>query len=153
MHGRGCSKRHTVGCTDDLSVASGADSLEPSLTHSPTPTPGSRTRRTGLLTVMERPPGKQMTLLLCELAKCTTVSTLDHPFQCMLARLSNKTKTKTNKQLNQMEQNLFKHPSTIKLHYQFVFNSNSSLCGFWWRTDQHVFILFITHFIDHFDFI
>lgn len=121
MHGRGCSKRHTVGCTDDLSVASGADSLEPSLTHSPTPTPGSRTRRTGLLTVMERPPGKQMTLLLCELAKCTTVSTLDHPFQCMLARLSNKTKTKTNKQLNQMEQNLFKHPPT-------TLNCTISLC-------------------------
>lgn len=57
MHGRGCSKRHTVGCTDDLSAASGADALDPSLAHSPTPTPGGRTRRTGLLTVMERPPG------------------------------------------------------------------------------------------------
>lgn len=59
MHGRGCSKRHTVGCTDDLStspVISSENSVEP-LAHSPAPSSGGRTRRTGLLTVMERPPG------------------------------------------------------------------------------------------------
>lgn len=63
MHGRGCSKRHTVGCTDDLSQtrASGAEGGldQQSSTHSPGPqSSGGRTRRTGLLTVMERPPGK-----------------------------------------------------------------------------------------------
>lgn len=62
MHGRGCSKRHTVGCTDDLSATTVADSLEPSLAHSPAPSTGGRTRRTGLLTVMERPPGKPFLL-------------------------------------------------------------------------------------------
>lgn len=64
MHGRGCSKRHTVGCTDDLSKSPGG--MEPPLAHSPIPTSSGmnqsgssgRTRRTGLLTVMERPPGK-----------------------------------------------------------------------------------------------
>jgi hypothetical protein len=64
MHGRGCSKRHTVGCTDDLSAG---QSMEQPIAHSPIPSPGmsqgstssGRTRRTGLLTVMERPPGKQ----------------------------------------------------------------------------------------------
>lgn len=61
MHGRGCSKRHTVGCTDDLSQtrASGAEGGldQQSSTHSPGPqSSGGRTRRTGLLTVMERPP-------------------------------------------------------------------------------------------------
>ncbi|XP_055532040.1 uncharacterized protein LOC129722550 isoform X1 [Wyeomyia smithii] len=60
MHGRGCSKRHTVGCTDDLSGSNGAP-MEPPQAHSPAPTTagtsgGGRTRRTGLLTVMERPP-------------------------------------------------------------------------------------------------
>ncbi|XP_052873685.1 transcriptional activator MN1 [Anopheles cruzii] len=62
MHGRGCTKRHTVGCTDDLSVGS-ASPMEPPQAHSPAPgstgsgaTGGGRTRRTGLLTVMERPP-------------------------------------------------------------------------------------------------
>lgn len=47
MHGRACSKQ----LPDDTSVA---DSLE-----MPVPsTSGGRTRRTGLLTVMERPPGE-----------------------------------------------------------------------------------------------
>ncbi|XP_065077211.1 serine/threonine-protein kinase SIK1 isoform X2 [Ochlerotatus camptorhynchus] len=60
MHGRGCTKRHTVGCTDDLSN-SNATSMEPPQAHSPAPSSagtsgGGRTRRTGLLTVMERPP-------------------------------------------------------------------------------------------------
>lgn len=63
MHGRGSNKRHTVGCTDDYD-------LEPSLAHSPIPSTsgasnqsaagssGGRTRKSGLLTVMERnPPG------------------------------------------------------------------------------------------------
>ena len=67
MHGRGCSKRHTVGCTDDLSK-SPSQGMEPPLAHSPIPSPSSmgqngtsgRTRRTGLLTVMERPPGKSL---------------------------------------------------------------------------------------------
>lgn len=66
MHGRGCSKRHTVGCTDDLSANPAAHSLEPPVAHSPIPSTSGmgqsvtsgRTRRTGLLTVMERPPGK-----------------------------------------------------------------------------------------------
>ncbi|XP_065077212.1 uncharacterized protein Sik3 isoform X3 [Ochlerotatus camptorhynchus] len=62
MHGRGCTKRHTVGCTDDLSN-SNATSMEPPQAHSPAPSSagtsgGGRTRRTGLLTVMERPPGR-----------------------------------------------------------------------------------------------
>ncbi|XP_058838546.1 uncharacterized protein LOC131694126 isoform X2 [Topomyia yanbarensis] len=62
MHGRGCSKRHTVGCTDDLSSGNGLP-MEPPQIHSPAPstvgtTGGGRTRRTGLLTVMERPPGR-----------------------------------------------------------------------------------------------
>lgn len=74
MHGRGCSKRHTVGCTDDLAangeqivnagecgpggpgvglVMGSAASGGPSGVVG-----GGRTRRSGLLTVMERPPGK-----------------------------------------------------------------------------------------------
>lgn len=69
MHGRGSNKRHTVGCTDDYDLSS-----EPPVAHSPIPSTssaganqsgiagssnatGGRTRRTGLLTVMERPPG------------------------------------------------------------------------------------------------
>jgi hypothetical protein len=71
MHGRGCSKRHTVGCTDDLSVAPSGQCMEPPLAHSPIPSTSGmsqsgssgRTRRTGLLTVMERPPGKRIGLL------------------------------------------------------------------------------------------
>lgn len=61
MHGRGCTKRHTVGCTDDLSD-NNTTPMEPPQAHSPAPSTagisgGGRTRRTGLLTVMERPPG------------------------------------------------------------------------------------------------
>ncbi|XP_055601666.1 uncharacterized protein LOC129750686 isoform X2 [Uranotaenia lowii] len=64
MDGRGCVKRHTVGCTDDLSVGP-STSMEPPQAHSPAANTGGagaggggggRTRRTGLLTVMERPP-------------------------------------------------------------------------------------------------
>lgn len=62
MHGRGCSKRHTVGCTDDLPAPPSTVSspMEPPLTHSPVigGSSGGRTRRSGLLTVTERPPGK-----------------------------------------------------------------------------------------------
>ncbi|XP_035793646.1 uncharacterized protein LOC118467355 isoform X4 [Anopheles albimanus] len=80
MHGRGCTKRHTVGCTDDLSTGC-ASPMDPTQgSHSPAPLAGpggtsgssaggagaggggggggGRTRRTGLLTVMERPPGR-----------------------------------------------------------------------------------------------
>lgn len=65
MHGRGQKKRHTVGCTDDLSKNSVGQCMEPTLVHSPVPSSSGltqggssgRTRRTGLLTVMERPPG------------------------------------------------------------------------------------------------
>ncbi|XP_055601667.1 uncharacterized protein LOC129750686 isoform X3 [Uranotaenia lowii] len=66
MDGRGCVKRHTVGCTDDLSVGP-STSMEPPQAHSPAANTGGagaggggggRTRRTGLLTVMERPPGR-----------------------------------------------------------------------------------------------
>lgn len=53
MHGRGLSHRHTVGCTDDLSSKSGSASGS----HSPAPTSTGRIRKTGLLTVTERPPG------------------------------------------------------------------------------------------------
>ncbi|CRK86177.1 CLUMA_CG000076, isoform A [Clunio marinus] len=66
MHGRGCSKRHTVACTEDLSKSSSSQNNDIPSAHSPIPsTPGinpsnssssGRTRRTGLLTVMERPP-------------------------------------------------------------------------------------------------
>lgn len=67
MHGRGCSKRHTVGCTDDLSKSPASQCIDPPLAHSPVPSSSGmsqsggsgRTRRTGLLTVMERPPGKE----------------------------------------------------------------------------------------------
>ena len=74
MHGRGCSKRHTVGCTDDLSKnPSGQPNTDQQIGHSPIPSPGisgqsgassssGRTRRTGLLTVMERPPGMKLCL-------------------------------------------------------------------------------------------
>jgi hypothetical protein len=66
MHGRGCSKRHTVGCTDDLSKNPNGQCMDPPLAHSPIPSTSGmsqsgtsgRTRRTGLLTVMERPPGR-----------------------------------------------------------------------------------------------
>lgn len=67
MKMRGGSKRHTVGCTDDLSVSPSGQCMEPPLAHSPVPSTSgmsqgggssSRTRRTGLLTVMERPPGE-----------------------------------------------------------------------------------------------
>lgn len=67
MKMRGGSKRHTVGCTDDLSVSPSGQHMEPPLAHSPVPSTSgmsqsggssSRTRRTGLLTVMERPPGE-----------------------------------------------------------------------------------------------
>jgi serine/threonine-protein kinase SIK3 len=70
MHGRGCSKRHTVGCTDEFSAGKNGDN-SPHMVNSPIPAcspttsagastsgSGGRTRRTGLLTVMERPPGK-----------------------------------------------------------------------------------------------
>ncbi|XP_017960836.1 uncharacterized protein LOC108654203 isoform X2 [Drosophila navojoa] len=70
MQKRGCVKRHTVGCTEDLSVSHspgecmahmqvGQPGAQP-----PTPTGNGagggnmRTRRTGLLTVTERPPGR-----------------------------------------------------------------------------------------------
>lgn len=46
MHGRLCSKTEENGAVDSLEM--------------PVPTAsGGRTRRTGLLTVMERPPGKR----------------------------------------------------------------------------------------------
>lgn len=80
MHGRGCSKRHTVGCTDDLSASgeqiggAGAtgDNGQAGGSGGSNATNGGnaaagggggvggggRTRRSGLLTVMERPPGE-----------------------------------------------------------------------------------------------
>lgn len=72
MQMRGCVKRHTVGCTDDLSVAHHPVDQQPQIAHSPVAAghvqqagvgPGAvggiRTRRTGLLTVTERPPGNR----------------------------------------------------------------------------------------------
>ncbi|XP_046809348.1 uncharacterized protein LOC111687054 isoform X2 [Lucilia cuprina] len=74
MKKRGCTKRHTVGCTEDLSVSRHPGEQQ-NLPHvsvnlkPQTPTGvisqnagcvggGMRTRRTGLLTVTERPPGR-----------------------------------------------------------------------------------------------
>ncbi|XP_064544254.1 uncharacterized protein Sik3 isoform X2 [Drosophila montana] len=66
MQKRGCVKRHTVGCTEDLSVSHSPGELGhmqvPPGAQAQTPTGGGagggnmRTRRTGLLTVTERPP-------------------------------------------------------------------------------------------------
>lgn len=64
MQNRGGTKRHTVGCTDDLSSG---QSVEPPMLPAPTSTQGtssSRQRRTGLLTVMERPPGRRIKCLI-----------------------------------------------------------------------------------------
>lgn len=48
MQGRGNTKRHTMASPEDVhSLQSNANT-------------GGRTRRTGLLTVMERPPGKHL---------------------------------------------------------------------------------------------
>lgn len=69
MHGRGCSKRHTVGCTDEYSdseevIRGPGGSCTERLAMSNGGAAagvsggGGRTRRSGLLTVMERPPGK-----------------------------------------------------------------------------------------------
>ncbi|KAH8401619.1 hypothetical protein KR009_006789 [Drosophila setifemur] len=54
MQNRGCVKRHTVGCTEDLSVTHGPG--PGSQSHAPTASSNMRQRRTGLLTVTERPP-------------------------------------------------------------------------------------------------
>lgn len=71
MHGRGGSQRHTVGCTDDLSMNSTGQSMEPPIAHSPIPSTSGmgqsgssgRMRRTGLLTVLqEKPPGRKSKL-------------------------------------------------------------------------------------------
>ncbi|XP_034479639.1 uncharacterized protein LOC117785638 isoform X2 [Drosophila innubila] len=66
MQKRGCVKRHTVGCTEDLSVSHSPGDLghlQVPPGGQPQPPSGSgsaggnmRTRRTGLLTVTERPP-------------------------------------------------------------------------------------------------
>lgn len=64
MQNRGGTKRHTVGCTDDLSSG---QSLEPPMLPAPSSSQGSsssRQRRTGLLTVMERPPGKRQYMFI-----------------------------------------------------------------------------------------
>ncbi|XP_051861375.1 uncharacterized protein LOC117571311 isoform X3 [Drosophila albomicans] len=68
MQKRGGVKRHTVGCTEDLSVTHSPGELGhlqvPPGAQPQTPTSSSsgggnmRTRRTGLLTVTERPPGR-----------------------------------------------------------------------------------------------
>lgn len=74
MHGRGCSKRHTVGYTDELSAsgeqiggvglagdngqAGGGGGADGGNTAAGGGGGGGRTRRSGLLTVMERPPGE-----------------------------------------------------------------------------------------------
>lgn len=77
MHGRGCSKRHTVGCTDEFScphIVNNENGTENQLTHSSAPQSAvGRIRRTGLLTVTERPPdffvlsGHEKPVLLQEL--------------------------------------------------------------------------------------
>jgi len=55
MQKRGFTQRHTVGCTDDLSVTHGPG--PGSQSQAPTTSSNMRQRRTGLLTVTERPPG------------------------------------------------------------------------------------------------
>lgn len=102
MHGRGCSKRHTVGCTDDLSKNPSGQCMEPPLAHSPVPSGMSqggssgRTRRSGLLTVMERPPGNKAIKLMFETfcfsffffawfcLKTCSIAFLDFNFICIL---------------------------------------------------------------------
>ncbi|KAH8336814.1 hypothetical protein KR059_004259 [Drosophila kikkawai] len=54
MQKRGLGKRHTVGCTEDLSVTHGPG--PGSQSQAPTTSSNMRQRRTGLLTVTERPP-------------------------------------------------------------------------------------------------
>ncbi|KRJ99977.1 uncharacterized protein LOC6531042 isoform X1 [Drosophila yakuba] len=54
MQKRGGTQRHTVGCTEDLSVAHGSG--PGSQSQAPTTSSNMRQRRTGLLTVTERPP-------------------------------------------------------------------------------------------------
>ncbi|XP_016943301.1 uncharacterized protein Sik3 isoform X3 [Drosophila suzukii] len=56
MQKRGFTQRHTVGCTDDLSVTHGPG--PGSQSQAPTTSSNMRQRRTGLLTVTERPPGR-----------------------------------------------------------------------------------------------
>ncbi|EDW31808.1 GL10764 [Drosophila persimilis] len=56
MQKRGGVKRHTVGCTDDLSVTHGPGT-GPGSSQAPASASNMRQRRTGLLTVTERPPG------------------------------------------------------------------------------------------------
>ncbi|XP_052841948.1 uncharacterized protein LOC128256000 isoform X3 [Drosophila gunungcola] len=53
---RGGTQRHTVGCTEDLSVSHGPG--PGSQSQVPTTSSNMRQRRTGLLTVTERPPGR-----------------------------------------------------------------------------------------------
>ncbi|XP_022222395.2 serine/threonine-protein kinase SIK3 isoform X3 [Drosophila obscura] len=57
MQKRGGVKRHTVGCTDDLSVTHGPGTGQGS-SQAPASSSNMRQRRTGLLTVTERPPGR-----------------------------------------------------------------------------------------------
>ncbi|XP_034139448.1 uncharacterized protein LOC117590502 isoform X3 [Drosophila guanche] len=57
MQKRGGVKRHTVGCTDDLSVTHGPGTGQGS-SQAPASSTNMRQRRTGLLTVTERPPGR-----------------------------------------------------------------------------------------------
>ncbi|BFG05773.1 uncharacterized protein DMAD_04432 [Drosophila madeirensis] len=57
MQKRGGVKRHTVGCTDDLSVTHGPGT-GPGSSQAPASSTNMRQRRTGLLTVTERPPGR-----------------------------------------------------------------------------------------------
>ncbi|XP_017013874.3 uncharacterized protein Sik3 isoform X1 [Drosophila takahashii] len=54
MQKRGFTQRHTVGCTEDLSVTHGPG--PGSQSQAPTTSSNMRQRRTGLLTVTERPP-------------------------------------------------------------------------------------------------
>ncbi|KAL9921513.1 salt-inducible kinase 3 isoform 2-T12 [Glossina fuscipes fuscipes] len=67
MQMRGCAKRHTVGCTEDLTGTHHTSDQQSTMPRLPGTAPsgvmnstagggGLRTRRTGLLTVTERPP-------------------------------------------------------------------------------------------------
>lgn len=64
MQGRGNSKRHTVATTDEVHSMQQNQQVQhmggnSNNSGSGTPT-GMRTRRTGLLTVKEKPPGKAL---------------------------------------------------------------------------------------------
>jgi hypothetical protein len=71
FQGRGKDKRNTIGCTDDLSVSPGGQSLDPPMPQAPSTGSAVRQRRSGLLTVKEgMPPGRDTHMALKLSAFC-----------------------------------------------------------------------------------